>query len=119
MIQDGCTRCGQRSNELPLHVLTIFHAQTERMCLDCVRPLLPVGFDLVAFAESLLVTAAPGESPSFDLLPDAQSCEQCGLTFGAFRATGLLGCAGCYRMFSAVIGQAMELLHGVGAPPQI
>lgn len=119
MIQDGCTRCGQRSDEPPWHLPTIFHAQAERVCPDCVRPLLPVGFDLVAFAENLLVTAAPGESPAFDLLPDARTCGQCGLTFGAFRATGLLGCSGCYRVFSAVIGRAVELLHGVGAPPQI
>ncbi len=39
---------------------------------------------------------------------DDAVCPDCGTTFGDYRRTGLLGCAGCYRVFREEISSAVR-----------
>ena len=44
----------------------------------------------------------------------ACACEGCGLTFGEFRKSGLMGCARCYDAFEAQVGPLIERAHEGG-----
>jgi len=45
---------------------------------------------------------------------DSRSCKNCGLTYGAFKAVGKLGCAQCYTAFRENISGALMSIHGSG-----
>lgn len=42
------------------------------------------------------------------------SCSECGLTFGQFRESSLLGCAQCYKAFEAPLSPLLERAHDGG-----
>lgn len=44
----------------------------------------------------------------------AAACGSCNATFADFKATGLLGCAECYRTFEALLGPILERAHDGG-----
>jgi protein arginine kinase activator len=51
--------------------------------------------------------------------PEARSCPNCGLQFGAYKKTLLLGCSECYKMFEDLLLGDMRKIHGaVAQDPQ-
>lgn len=47
------------------------------------------------------------------------NCPICGLTAAELRDSGRMGCAECYRVFAAMVVQAVAVLHNVAVelPP--
>jgi protein arginine kinase activator len=52
-----------------------------------------------------------------DSAPAALTCPTCGLTAIELRDTGRMGCAQCYHVFSAMVAQAVAVLHHVSIEP--
>ncbi len=51
--------------------------------------------------------------------PEARSCPNCGLQFGAYKKTLLLGCSQCYKVFEDLLLGDMRKIHGaVAQDPQ-
>ncbi len=55
-----------------------------------------------------------GSAASKQAQSAARRCEGCGLTFGEFRKSGLMGCARCYEAFETQIGPLIERAHEGG-----
>ena len=103
-----CENCGRRpaqkfTKKVGGRELTV------ELCPECFRALYPEK-ESVAFAS--LVGAGGREDAA---------CPVCGMTFGEFRRTGLLGCAGCYRAFRedvlATVRGIQGKLHHTGKHP--
>ena len=105
-----CENCGKRPAQK--FVRTVEGRQlTIELCPECYRALYPE-------KESGAFAALVGASGREDA-----ACPVCGTTFGEYRRTGLLGCAGCYSAFreelcSAVRGIQGKLRHTGKRPEQ-
>ena len=98
-----CENCGKRPAQKFIKNID-GRALVLELCPECFRALYP---EKEGGASASLVGAVGRE--------DAV-CPVCGTTFGEFRRTGLLGCAGCYRAFreellSTVRGVQGKLRH--------
>jgi protein arginine kinase activator len=43
---------------------------------------------------------------------DSIKCNQCGLTIGEFRSTGMFACSGCYDAFHDTVENVLRRIHG-------
>ncbi len=83
-----CTNCGKNP-------ASVYHRKSEgkeitlSLCSDCYKKLYPEEDDGDFFTRFL--GNANGRK--------SKTCPNCGLSFGEFRKTGLLGCAKCYETF--------------------
>ena len=70
------------------------------LCPDCFRALYPAEEE--DFFKTLLG----------DAVKDHRTCPACGATLEDFRATGLLGCADCYKAFRKELIPTVRTIHG-------
>ncbi len=114
-----CHDCGQRVATVIFTEVKEGRKATLHLCQSCVderglpSPALndPIQVDQV-FREMLERLgeeegALDGSHPR-----DADTCRNCGWSFGRFRQTGLLGCPHCYRGFEEPLGDLLRKLHG-------
>jgi protein arginine kinase activator len=90
------------------------------LCADCAeRSVEESDTSAVIFAVPAALRGVVGQlldramDESFDASLISRACPVCGTTLSDLRETGLLGCAGCYREYSAEVGAALKAL---GAP---
>lgn len=105
-----CTHCNQ--NEASFHYRQVNNGQAKELhlCADCARELgyLDAGSDPFNF--NSLINQFFGGISAAKPQTGTLSCDQCGLSYGEFRNTGLLGCPHCYEVFA----DAMEaMLEGI------
>jgi protein arginine kinase activator len=52
------------------------------------------------------------ELPAENLADEREACPQCGLTRRELYAQGQMGCAHCYKTFTAEVQHALKEIHG-------
>ncbi len=102
-------KCDLCNKQAVVHELTVKDGVTTEMHL-CSEHAVEAGFSLPKEkpVAQLLASylAASAEPPQPREKP--QKCAACGLTFGAFKKTGALGCPACYDSFMPTLGQIIE-----------
>lgn len=58
-------------------------------------------------------TGGESSHTSHDEVIPSVACENCGLTFGEFKKTGLFGCDKCHESFGDLLDPILMQLHGV------
>ncbi len=81
------------------------HAAEDGLAIKAVHA--PIGELLTNFVKMHGGSVAAGaEARGAELV-----CEDCGLSFAAFRDSSLLGCPGCYKAFEGPLGPLLERAH--------
>ena len=108
-----CEQCGER--EAVVHLTQIAENQVTVVHL-CERCAAERGFDTGATTAK---TPLGGFLATLSTLADAEAtaegpsrCASCGAGFDDFKASGRLGCAGCYEAFAGPLRELMRRLHG-------
>ncbi len=105
-----CEECGKNQATVSITVTTGNGTTTRRLCPECMKKMefsLAKG-DIQSFLSSVLSVLGnekKTEQPSI-------VCSSCGLSFAEFEHTGRLGCAQCYRDFSAQLKPSLQKIHG-------
>jgi len=99
-----CDECG--ANPANVHVTQIVSGKTTLMhlCEECARK---KGINISIATENAPAAQAPAASAE-----DGKVCPGCGLKFGEFRASGVLGCSSCYVAFEKEIDRLLVQVHG-------
>ncbi len=119
-----CSKC--EKGEVVFQFTTIdrkTHEPTTRhLCLECAAELSPWiaknakgATSVDALIEELLksqLSQEGGASVPGQVLPDVPACSECGLTFPAYKATLMLGCASCYAAFGDHLAADIRKLQG-------
>ena len=109
-------KCDQCNKQAVVHEVTIKNGVTTEIHL-CAEHAAEAGFapptekPVVQLLASLMGAAAEG-SPQRE---KPTKCPACGLTFGAFKKTGALGCPACYDAFMPTLGQIIERAQAGGS----
>jgi len=105
-----CEECGKNPATVSISVSTGNGFNTRNLCPECMKKMelsLAKG-DIQSFLSSVLSILSKekkAEQPSI-------TCSSCGLTYAEFEHTGRLGCAQCYRDFSAQLKPVLQKIHG-------
>ncbi|GJM19866.1 MAG: excinuclease ABC subunit B [Phycisphaeraceae bacterium] len=113
-----CARCGER--EATIHEVVIDaqgNKAEEHLCEVCAAEAgldantqVPIG-ELIS---SFVVSGPGGEAQTAGSGRANATCPACGTTYGEFRRSGLLGCAGCYDAFEARLTPLLQRAHEGG-----
>lgn len=105
-----CEECGKNPATVSITVTTGSGTNTRRLCPECMKKMefSLVKGDIQSFLSSVL--SVLGNEKKADK-PSAV-CSSCGLSFAEFEHTGRLGCAQCYRDFSAQLKPSLQKIHG-------
>lgn len=112
-----CERCGR---EATIHEVVIHHGKKRErhLCEACAReaglssdPHMPIAQLISSF---MLGPNAPASTPQAPSPRPVARCAGCGLTYSAFKESGLLGCPACYDAFSERLGPLIERAHEGG-----
>lgn len=105
-----CEQCRKRPGEIRVTEVTRGRIQERMLCLECAREM---GIDSTAPGEfSVSKLVAGMERAQDEPAKEPDPCPGCGLTFGEFRQTGMLGCAQCYVAFEQELSALLRRLHG-------
>ncbi len=112
-----CSRCGER--EATIHEVVIDsdgERAEEHLCEVCAQEAGVNSNVQVPIAQliSSFVVAEPGSEPEPARARPGGSCSSCGLTYGDFRKTGLLGCESCYDAFADRLTPLLQRAHEGG-----
>lgn len=105
-----CEECGKNPATVSITVATGNGMNTRHLCPECMKKMeqsLASG-DIQSFLSSImsvLTKEKKEETPSI-------ICSGCGLSYAEFEHSGRLGCAQCYRDFSAQLKPALQKIHG-------
>ena len=107
-----CDNCG--SGDAVVHLTQIVNNEmsTFHLCERCAAekgletPPEPVNFPLTDFLAQM------GEVGAHTTAEPSEACSFCGLTFGAFKETGRLGCPHCYATFETHLRGLLRRIHG-------
>ncbi|MEQ8850608.1 MAG: UvrB/UvrC motif-containing protein [Phycisphaerales bacterium] len=110
-----CSRCGER--EATIHEVVIDsdgERAEEHLCEVCAQEAGVNSNVQVPIAQliSSFVVAPPGAEP--EPARPGGSCPTCGLTYGEFRKSGLLGCEACYDAFADRLTPLLQRAHEGG-----
>lgn len=125
-----CEHCGEREATLQLTRTSQGKTTVQRLCADCAGELgiaAPAGSGIpfgAWFGQSLFGGSKPdigsgtlhnaGGIPSFGVPGGRHDtvCPKCGLSFEAFRKSGLFGCAECYTAFADRLDAVFRRIQG-------
>jgi len=109
-----CDECGL--NPASIHVTTITgdERHERNICPMCMAKMhnkfLKIDFSsLSGILSGLLEAAKANIAEQSD--PDIK-CARCGMTYAAFKKSGLLGCADCYQAFKEPLNALLSRVHG-------
>lgn len=94
-----CTNCGRRPAQQYKRIVDGKEVIVE-LCPACYQKLYPE-------KESNFFLSVLSSVDGVDA-----ACPVCGTTFGEFRRTGLLGCAGCYEAFRVPLSKTVRSVQG-------
>ena len=112
MPEKACDECG--SHDAVVHLTQIVNDEmsTHHLCEKCAAEKgleavpEPVNFPLTDFLAQM------GDPTDEESTAAETQCSFCGLTFGAFRETGRLGCPHCYAIFEGHLKGLLRRIHG-------
>lgn len=119
-----CESCNQNLATVHLTEIVQKHKKETHLCEACAQQKGLPGKDFVSAAKSQFSVKeflgaiqggpAKGQPAAEAALPAglAEPCARCGLPFSEFKATGRLGCPGCYEHFRAGLVPLLEKIHG-------
>ena len=112
-----CDRC---QNDATVHEVVVHKGKKveKHLCEECARnegiavqSSQPITEMLTKFVMSGGAGAAAGERA----VQRVNVCEGCGMSYGEFRQTGVLGCERCYESFCDQLGPLLERAQEGGA----
>ena len=103
-----CERCTK--NQATIHLTQVINGEKTEMslCPECAK-------ECGAFALSEVTSLFSGLLDSGAERAHAASslrCSRCGLDYGKFKQTGMLGCATCYKDFRRQLQPVLQRIHG-------
>ena len=113
-----CSRCGQ--NEATIHEVVIDSSGEKvetHLCEACAADsglVAQASGPVKSLLTSYMVSGGTAEgTQGSGAAPAGQglACPGCGLTFGQFRQSGLLGCPSCYKSFEERLGPLIARAH--------
>ena len=99
-----CEECGKRPAEVLVTTVVNGQAASRHLCRECVKK-YKAG-DLQGVLAAVLSAMAHKQQT-----PDI-TCHGCGLTYGEFQKTGMLGCAECYQAFRQHLAPLITRVQG-------
>ena len=105
-----CDLCGEK--EATVHLTEIIDDESRELhlCEPCARE------KGTGAAEEFGLAGLLAGLTDFGIKPSSKKpkppCAQCGLTYEAFRKSGRLGCAACYRTFGSLLSPLLKRIHG-------
>lgn len=112
-----CSNCGKREAEVLIKQVVDGDVRNLSLCRVCAEELGFISPDIPSITISFLL----GGPDSMDQKRtkkirlekressyDSLVCNSCGMKYGAFRKTGLLGCSGCYEAFRFPLGARFQ-----------
>ena len=114
-----CEECGIRQAAFHLTTIVGDERRERSLCPICFakyQKKLP-GLDFSGLAGILsgileAGTGKNGEKEKEDEENSALVCETCGMTYGEFKRSGMLGCAKCYSAFREPLEALLTRVHG-------
>lgn len=105
-----CEECGKNTATVSITLATGNGTSTRHLCPECVKKmeLSLVKGDIQSFLSSIM--SVLGKEKKEDV--PSVTCSGCGLSYAEFEHSGRLGCAQCYRDFSAQLKPALQKIHG-------
>ena len=106
-----CEECGKNQATVSITVTTGNGVNTRRLCPECTKKMEMslVKGDIQSFLSSIM--SVLGKEKKEDT-HSGLACSACGLSYADFEHTGRLGCAQCYRDFSAQLKPMLQKIHG-------
>lgn len=104
-----CEQCQQ--NPATLHFTQVINGEkTEKhLCEACAKA---QGVFTMQDVTSLLSSLLEGSAPRAQSAGTTLRCARCGMTYGQFRESGVLGCANCYQDFRKQLSPVLQRIHG-------
>lgn len=105
-----CEECGKNQATVSITVTTGNGVGVRRLCPECMKKMelsLAKG-DIHSFLSSILSILSNEKKDD----QPGPVCSSCGLSYAEFEHTGRLGCAQCYRDFSAQLKPMLQKIHG-------
>jgi len=105
-----CEECGKNQATVSITVTTGNGMNTRHLCPECMKKMeasLAKG-DIQSFLSSIMSVLGKEKKAQ----QPAVICSGCGLSYAEFEHTGRLGCAQCYRDFSAQLKPMLQKIHG-------
>lgn len=108
-----CEECGKNPATVSITVTTGNGVSTRRLCPECTKKmeLSLVKGDIQSFISSIMSVLGSNKEKK-ENTHEGLCCSACGLTYADFEHTGRLGCAQCYRDFSAQLKPMLQKIHG-------
>jgi len=103
-----CQQCNQ--NQATIHITKVINGQKSQMnlCGECAKE-----HGAFALGEiSSLFSGLLGGGGERVQGASGLRCSRCGLEFGQFKQTGMLGCAHCYADFRKHLQPVLQRIHG-------
>lgn len=116
-----CSNCGRQDAEVIIKNVTKDGVQSIGLCRDCARemgllspdvPSITISFSMV---EPDFIKARKRRSAAKQKRLEQENalvCSECGMMYGQFRETGLLGCPACYEAFRFPLGALLQEQQG-------
>ena len=103
-----CQQCNQ--NQATIHITKVVNGQKSQMnmCAECAKEHGAFALGEVSSLLSGLLGGGSGRAQGAMGL----RCSRCGLDYGQFKQTGMLGCAHCYVDFRKQLQPVLQRIHG-------
>lgn len=103
-----CEHCNQ--NQATIHLTQVINGEKTEMnlCAECAKE---CGAFTLGEMSSLLSGLLEGGQERAQSAT-ALRCSRCGLSYGQFKQTGMLGCANCYKDFRKQLQPVLQRIHG-------
>lgn len=117
-----CSNCGKREVEVLIKQVINQEVHNLNLCRVCAEQMGFLASDTPSITISFSLNDADPIRPlkkkknsarqRREELENALTCAECGTVYGAFRETGLLGCAKCYEAFRFPLGAYLQEVQG-------
>lgn len=106
-----CEECGKNQATVSITVTTGSGVSTRRLCPECTKKMefSLIKGDIQSFLSSIMSVLGKEKKEDAN---EGLVCGGCGLSYAEFEHTGRLGCAQCYRDFSAQLKPMLQKIHG-------
>lgn len=117
-----CEKC--KVNDATVHIvkMSAVGKKEMRLCEKCASEFsdIPLGGDLQdlngftfqSLISGLVDYMSNNSKDIAEKIAKEKNCENCGMTYGEFKKTGLLGCSKCYYSFSNTIKPVIKRVQG-------
>lgn len=117
-----CEKC--KVNDATVHIVKMSSVDKQeiRLCEKCANEFSDIplggdfqdldGFTFQSLLSGLVDYMSNNSKDIAEKIAKEKKCENCGMTYGEFKKTGLLGCSECYYSFSNTIKPVIKRVQG-------